>query len=85
MFDEKVVLLQCYNLCSLIFPWKRKHLEFRKDNMGNPHKIDVANMEEWLTTKPEVICICNSIIEEPRNKHFLPELKINILALILFI
>ena len=26
---------------------------FRKDTMGNPHKIDVADMVDQLTKKPE--------------------------------
>ena len=30
---------------------------FRKDTMGNPHKIDVADMVDQLTKKSEVISI----------------------------
>ena len=37
---------------------------FRKDTMGNPQKIDVADMVGQLTTKPEVISIFNNIVEE---------------------
>ena len=51
--------------------------------MGNPHKIDVANMVDQLTTKPEVVSIFNKIIEESGIETFLPELKLNVLLLIL--
>ena len=50
--------------------------------MGNPHKIDVANMVDQLTTKPEVVSIFNKIIEESGIETFLPELKLNVLLLI---
>ena len=56
---------------------------FRKDTMGNPRKIDVADMMDQLTKKPEVISIFNNIVDEFGVKNFLPELKINLLTLIL--
>ena len=56
---------------------------FRKDTMGNPHKIDVADMVDQLTKKSEVISIFNNIVNESGVKNFLPELKINLLTLIL--
>ena len=34
---------------------------FQNDIMGNPHKIDVADMVDWLTKKPEVTSIFNNI------------------------
>ena len=43
---------------------------FRKDTMGNPHKVDVADMVDLLTTKPEVISIFNNIFEEFGVKIF---------------
>ena len=46
--------------------------------MGNPHKIDAADMVDQLTKKPEVISLFNNIVNESGVKNFLPELKINI-------
>ena len=40
-------------------------------------------MPDQLTKKPEVISIFNNIVDESGVKIFLPELKINSLALIL--
>ena len=40
-------------------------------------------MLDQLTKKPEVISIFNNIVDESGVKFFLPELKINSLALIL--
>ena len=56
---------------------------FWKKTMGNLHKIDVAEMVDQRTTKPDVISIFNNILEESGVKIFLPELKINLLTLIL--
>ena len=55
----------------------------RKDTIENPHKIDVADMVDQLTKKPELISIFNNIVDESGGKTFLPELKINLLTLIL--
>ena len=51
--------------------------------MGNPHKTDVANMVNQLTTKPEVVSIFNNMIKESGIETFLPEMKLNVLSLIL--
>ena len=56
---------------------------FRKYTMGNPHKIDVADKVDQLIKKPEVISIFNNIVDESGIKNFLPELKINLLTLML--
>ena len=38
--------------------------------MGNLHKIDMANMVDQLTKKPEVVSIFNNITEESEIKTF---------------
>ena len=48
---------------------------FRKDTMGNPHKIDVADMVDQLTTKTEVISIFNNIFEESGVKFFFARIE----------
>ena len=40
-------------------------------------------MLDQLTKKPEIISIFNNIVDESGVKNFLPELKTNLLALIL--
>ena len=51
--------------------------------MGNPDKIDVTDMVDQLTKVSEVISIFNKIVDESGVKNLLPELKINLLTLIL--
>ena len=55
-------LTAVHNGCLPISLMKEKL--FRKGIMGNPHKIDWADMVGQLTTKPEVISIFNNIVEE---------------------
>ena len=43
---------------------------FRKDTIGNPNKMGVAGMVDQLTTKPEIISIFNSIVEESGINNF---------------
>ena len=43
---------------------------FQKVTMGNPHRIDVAEMVVQLSTKPEVISISNNIVEESGINFF---------------
>ena len=43
---------------------------FQKDTMGNPHRIDVAEMVVQLPTKSEVISILNNIVEESGINFF---------------
>ena len=38
--------------------------------MGNLHKIDMANMVDQLTKKPEVVSIFNNITEESEINTF---------------
>ena len=86
--DQKLInclsrgsLTAVHNGCLVIF--LRAEELFRKDTMGNPHKIDVADMVDQLTKKPKVVGIFNNIVDESGVKNFLPELKINLLILIL--
>ena len=86
--DQKLInclsrggLTAVHNGCLVIF--LRAEELFRKDTMGNPHKIDVADMVDQLTKKPKVVGIFNNIVDESGVTNFLPELKINLLILIL--
>ena len=86
--DQKLIncllkggLTEVHNGCLTIFLVADEL--FRKDTMGNPHKIDVADMVDQLTKKPKVVSIFNNIVDESGVKNFLPELKINLLILIL--
>ena len=86
--DQKLIdclsrggLTAIHNGCLSIFLMAEEL--FRKDTMGNPHKIDVADMVDHLTKKSEVISIFNNIVDEAGVKNFLPELKINLSTLIL--
>ena len=87
-YDQKLIncllkggLTEVHNGCLTIFLVADEL--FRKDTMGNPHKIDVADMVDQLTKKPKVVGIFNNIVDESGVKNFLPELKINLLILIL--
>ena len=51
--------------------------------MINPHKIDVTDMVDQLSTKLKVISIFNNIVGESGVKIFLSELKNNLFTLIL--
>ena len=48
---------------------------FRKNTSGNPHKVDVADMVDLLTTKPDVISIFNNIFEEFGVKMFFARIE----------
>ena len=86
--DQKLIncllkggLTEVHNGCLTIFLVAEEL--FSKDTMGNPHKIDVADMMDELTKKPKVVNIFNNIVDESGVKNLLPELKINLLILIL--
>ena len=57
-----------YNGCLPIFLMTEEL--FRKDTIGNPNKMDLAGMVDQLTTKPEIISIFNSIVEESGINNF---------------
>ena len=57
-----------YNGCLPIFLMTEEL--FRKDTIRNPNKMDVAGMVDQLTTKPEIISIFNSIVEESGINNF---------------
>ena len=69
-YDQKVInclsrggLTTVHNRCVPTF-FMAEEL-FQNDIMGNPHKIDVADMADQLTKKPENISIFNNIF----NSH----------------